>query len=73
MSAFAGEEHVSGLAKEIREATSSEQYDLAGYTEIRARDLIKHAFGTPLPLAKTMIRCTLVVGVSINQFVDYIY
>jgi hypothetical protein len=55
-------DHSSGLTREIRTATSSEQYDLAGYTESRVKDLIKNTFSTPFENAKSMIRCTLVVG-----------
>lgn len=55
-------EFVSGLAGEIRSAISSEQYDLGGYTEPRAKDLIITAFGKPLTAPTEMIKCTFVVG-----------
>lgn len=55
-------DHLSGLTREIRTATSSEQYDLAGYTESRVKDLIKNTFTAPFEDTKSMIRCTLVVG-----------
>lgn len=55
-------EFLSGLAGEIRSAISSEQYDLGGYTEPRAKDLIISAFGKPLTAPTEMIKCTFVVG-----------
>jgi hypothetical protein len=55
-------ENLSGLAGEIRASTSSEQFDLAGYTEERARQLIQNAFGAPLTAPTEMIRFTFVVG-----------
>lgn len=61
MAAFAGEV-LSGLAGEVRTATTSEQYDLGGYTEVRARDFILAAFSTPLTAPTKMIKCTFVVG-----------
>ncbi len=36
--------------------TASEQYELVNYTEARAIDLIKNAFGTPLEFPTEMIR-----------------
>lgn len=55
-------EQLSGLAGDIRTATSSEQYDLGGYTEQRARDLILSAFSTPLTAPTEMVKFTFVVG-----------
>lgn len=52
----------SGLCGEIRSALESEQYDLGGYTESRARDLILQAFGKPLDAPTKMIRCQFLVG-----------
>lgn len=43
MTEFATEQ-LSGLAGEIRSSITSDQYDLGGYTEQRARDLIHAAF-----------------------------
>ena len=37
-------EQLSGLAGEIRSSLTSDQYDLGGYTEQRAKDLIHSAF-----------------------------
>lgn len=52
----------SGLVGEIRSAITSEQYDLANYTQSRAHDLITNAFSTPLDAPSEMIRFTFVVG-----------
>lgn len=60
MSGFDGEIH--GLAGEIRTALESDQYDLGGYNEVRAHDLIHNAFGTPLTAPTKMIKCQFVVG-----------
>jgi hypothetical protein len=60
MSSFEGV--LSGLAGEIRSATTSDQYDLGGYTESRVRDLILSAFSTPLPAPERMIKVTFIVG-----------
>lgn len=63
MAAFdASNEVLSGLAGEIRTATASDQYDLGGYTETRARDLMVAAFTKPLTSPTEMIKCTFVVG-----------
>lgn len=53
---------IHGLAGEIRTALESDQYDLGGYSEVRAIDLIRNAFGTPLPAPTKMIKCQFVVG-----------
>jgi hypothetical protein len=53
---------IHGLAGEIRAALESDQYDLGGYNEVRAYDLIHNAFGTPLPTPTKMIKCQFVVG-----------
>jgi|EP01033_Poteriospumella_lacustris_P012198 hypothetical protein len=53
---------IHGLAGEIRTALESDQYDLGGYSEVRAYDLIRNAFGTPLPAPTKMIKCQFVVG-----------
>eukprot|EP00798_Chlamydomonas_sp_ICE-L_P000840 gene840-33571_t len=55
-------EQLSGLAGEVRSSISSDQFDLSGYTESRARDLMLAAFSTPLPAPKEMVRFTFVVG-----------
>ena len=52
----------SGLAGEIRGSTCSEQFDLGGYTELRATELMRAAFGSPLESPSTMVRFTFVVG-----------
>ena len=61
MSAF-GSEHLSGLAGEIRSSVDSDQFDLSGYSESRAKDLITSAFSQPLTTPSKMIRFTFVVG-----------
>lgn len=53
---------LSGLAKDIREAVASEQFDLGGYTEPRAKELIANAFSEPLTAPSEMIKFTFVVG-----------
>ena len=60
MAAF--EEQLSGMAGEIRSSLTSEQFDLANYTELRARDLVLAAFSSPLSAPTTMVRFTFVVG-----------
>lgn len=62
MAEFEGKSQLSGMAGEIRSATTSEQFDLGGYTEQRATDLISSAFASPLTEATKMIRFTFVVG-----------
>lgn len=62
MAEFAGEAQLSGMAREIRTATESEQYDLGGYTEQRTKDLIASAFSSPLTVPESMIRCTFIIG-----------
>lgn len=56
------EEQLSGMAGEIRSSLTSEQFDLANYTEARARDLVLAAFSSPLSAPSTMVRFTFVVG-----------
>ena len=53
---------LSGLAGTIRRTSESEQYDLAGYTEARVKDLILAVFSTPLDVPTKMIKLTFVVG-----------
>lgn len=63
MSNFVGEEeNCSGLVREVRLSTTSDQYDLSGYTEQRVRDFVKETFSKPFKYAKNMIKCTFVVG-----------
>jgi hypothetical protein len=54
--------NMSGLVGEIRSSTTSEQFDLGGYTEQRAADMIRGAFSTPLSAPTQMVRFTFVVG-----------
>jgi hypothetical protein len=51
-----------GLVGAIRSATSSEQFDLAGYTEARTHDIFSGAFAKPLEGPTEMIKFTFVVG-----------
>lgn len=51
-----------GLIGKIRALTESEQFDLSGYTQERAHDLIVSSFSTPLSHVTSMIRVTFVVG-----------
>jgi len=60
MSSF--DEHISGIAGEIRASLDSDQFDLSGYNEIRAKDLIISAFSKPLTIPTKMIRFTFIVG-----------
>lgn len=62
MAEFEGKTQLSGMAGEIRSATTSEQFDLGGYTESRASDLISSAFSSPLTEPTKMVRFTFVVG-----------
>ena len=52
----------SGLAGIIRSCINSDQFDLGGYTEARAHDLINASFSIPLTEAKKMIKITFIVG-----------
>jgi hypothetical protein len=56
------QEQLSGMAGEIRLSLTSEQFDLANYTEARARDLVLAAFSSPLSAPSTMVRFTFIVG-----------
>lgn len=56
------EHEVSGLARDIRAIVTSDQFDLGGYTETRARDLIIQSFAKPLTAPSEMIKITFVVG-----------
>lgn len=58
MSEFEGH----GLVGSIRSATTSEQFDLAGYTEVRTRDVIVGAFTKPLDAPTEMVKFTFIVG-----------
>ena len=51
-----------GLAGSIRASVESEQYDLGGYTELRAKELIATAFSSPLEMPTKMIKFTFIVG-----------
>eukprot|EP01035_Chromulina_nebulosa_P030499 gene30499-40527_t len=62
MAEFATGEQLSGLAGEIRSSVTSDQYDLGGYTEQRAKDLMHATFSAPLTAPTEMIKCTFVVG-----------
>lgn len=62
MADFEGKSQLSGMAGEIRSATTSEQFDLGGYTEQRATDLINAAFSAPLTEPTKMVKFTFVVG-----------
>ena len=42
------EEQLSGLAGKIRASTDSDQFDLNNYDEVRTRQTLLSAFGTPL-------------------------
>ena len=53
---------LSGMAGEIRSLIASEQFDLGGYTESRATDLVKAAFSKPLEAPSKMISIKFVVG-----------
>lgn len=62
-SAMSGvEEQLSGMAGEVRSSLTSEQFDLANYTEARVRDLVLSAFSSPLTSPTAMVRFTFVVG-----------
>lgn len=62
MAEFEGKSQLSGMAGEIRTATTSEQFDLGGYTEQRATDLMTSAFSAPLTEPTKMVKFTFVVG-----------
>ncbi|KAJ1407382.1 hypothetical protein B484DRAFT_337264 [Ochromonadaceae sp. CCMP2298] len=53
---------LSGLAGEIRAAASSDNYDLGGYTEARATDLMQAAFSNALTEPTKMVKFQFVVG-----------
>jgi len=63
MAQFAADtESLSGLAGDIRLSVTSEQFDLGGYNEQRAHDLIKGAFSKPLTAPTEMVKFQFVVG-----------
>ena len=43
---------LSGLSKEIREATESEQFDLGGYDQQQIDKLVKESFTDPLEVVR---------------------
>lgn len=51
-----------GLAGRIRASVTSDQFDLAGYTQPRVSELFTHAFSTPLTAPTEMVKFTFVVG-----------
>ena len=55
------EETAKKLALEVRAASESEQFDLAGYGGESARKLVDGAFSSPLPIA-SMVRLSFVCG-----------
>ena len=59
MAAF--EQH-SGIAGQIRSSAVSEQFDLAGFTEARVKELVQNAFSEPLDVPTEMVKFTFVVG-----------
>ena len=59
MSSF---EQLSGLPGEVRSSLTSEQFDLANYTEQRCADFVRAAFSAPLTAPTQMVRFTFVVG-----------
>ncbi|CAN0082087.1 unnamed protein product [Ascophyllum nodosum] len=65
MSAFEGSTTAdagrTGLSRQIRTSGTSEAYDLGGYGESQAKDLIRDAFGQPIP-ASEPLRFTFVIG-----------
>ena len=62
MASFDNQQQLSGLAGQLRAATESDQYDLAGYTEQRIRDLVTASFSSPLTAPNKMIKFTFIVG-----------
>lgn len=63
MASFSNEsENVSGLAGKVRLLVESDSFDLANYTETRAKDFITDSFSKPLTGPTSMIRVTLIVG-----------
>ena len=62
MAAFDSTQQLSGLAGQIRGSIDSEQFDLAGYTEARVKDLVTAAFSSPLTAPSKMIKFTFISG-----------
>ena len=60
MAAFDSTQQLSGLAGQIRGSIDSEQFDLAGYTEARVKDVVTAAFSSPLTAPSKMIKFTFV-------------
>jgi polyhydroxyalkanoate synthesis regulator phasin len=56
------EQQGHGIVGAIRSTTSSEQFDLSGYTESRTHDVLTGAFGKPLEAPTEMIKFTFIVG-----------
>ena len=66
MAEFTGEQ-LSGLAGEIRSSSTSDQYDLGGYTEQRAKDLMHATFR--FEFQRLMIE--IIIGTSKLCFVAF--
>jgi hypothetical protein len=62
MADFDAKTQLSGLAGEIRAQTTSDNYDLGGYTELRATDLMKSTFSSPMTEPDQMVKFQFVVG-----------
>ena len=62
MSEFSVSEPLSGMAGTIRRAVDSEQFDLAGYTEARVKELMVASFSSPLDQPVEMVKFTFIVG-----------
>lgn len=56
-----GEAGGTGLSKHIRSRGISETYDLAGFGEAQTKDLVRDAFGQPIP-ATEPLRYTFLIG-----------
>lgn len=57
---MSGFEH--GLSASIRSSTSSEQFDLTNFNEIKTKELITTSFSRPLDSPTEMIKFTFIVG-----------
>lgn len=61
-STITGEAAGHGLVHTIRSSLASEEFDLAGYTESRTKDLMASAFAEPFTNLDEMIKFTFIVG-----------
>jgi len=59
---MSGDDNLKGVARDVRLAVASEEFDLAGYTETKSKEMFTQAFGRPLTAPKEAVQFTFVIG-----------